>query len=76
MNLAVKKIELINWLTKQDTAMIRKIDILRKSSIESAYSGRMSESLKSKLERSESDIKARRTHSQREVESYFKSKLS
>ena len=75
MDLAVKKIELINWLTKQDEAMIKKVDILRKSSIESAYSARMSENLQSKLERSDSDIKAGKTHSQDEVESYFKNKL-
>jgi len=75
MDLAVKKIELINWLTKQDEAMIKKIDILRKSSIESLYSGRMSESLETKLKRSEMDIKDGRTHIQDEVESYFESKF-
>jgi len=76
MNLAVKKIELINWLTKQDEAMIKKIDGLRKSSIESAYSSRMSEKLESKLKRSEVDIKEGRIHSQDEVEAYFKSKFN
>lgn len=75
MDLAVKKIELINWLTKQDEAMIKKIDILRKSSIESLYSGRMSESLETKLKRAEMDIKDGRTHIQDEVESYFESKF-
>ena len=34
MDLAVKKIELINWLTRQDEAMVQKIDALRKSSME------------------------------------------
>jgi hypothetical protein len=76
MNLAVKKIELINWLTRQDEAMIKKIDTLRKSSIKSTYSARMNESLESKLIRSEADIKAGRTHNQDEVESYFKSKFN
>ena len=76
MNLAVKKIELINWLTRQDEAMIKKIDNLRKSSIESTYSSRMSEKLESKLKRSEVDIKEGRTHSQQEVETYFKSKFN
>ncbi len=76
MNLAVKKIELINWLTKQDEVMIKKIDVLRKTSIESAYSERMNENLESKLKRSESDIKGGRMHTQNEVESYFKSKLN
>ena len=76
MNLAVKKIELINWLTKQDEDMINKIDFLRKSSIETFYTSSMSESLDSKLNRSESDIKAGRTHSQDAVESYFNSKFN
>lgn len=76
MNLAVKKIELINWLTKQDESMIKKIDSLRKSSIELAYSSRMSEKLESKLKRSEVDIKEGRTYSQKEVETYFKSKFN
>jgi hypothetical protein len=75
MNLAVKKIELINWLTKQDETMINKIDTLRKSSIETIYSSRMSENLESRLKRSESDVHAGRTHSQDEVESYFKGKF-
>jgi len=76
MNLAVKKIELINWLTQQDEAMINKIDSLRKSSIDKVYSARMSERLESKLKRSESDIKGGRTHTQDEVEFYFNSKFS
>jgi predicted transcriptional regulator len=76
MDLAVKKLELINWLTAQDEAMIKKIDELRKSSIESTYMARMSENIDAKLARSEADIKAGRTHSHEEVESYFKSKFS
>ncbi len=76
MDLALKKIELINWLTKQDESMIKKIDGLRKSSIESAYSLRMGERLESKLERSEDDIKEGRIHTQDDVEAYFNSKLN
>ena len=49
MDLAVKKIELINWLTTQDETMIKKVDALRRSSIESAYRARMGENLESKL---------------------------
>jgi hypothetical protein len=75
MDLAVKKIELINWLTRQDEAMINKIDALRKSSIESVYLSRMGEKLEAKLERSEADIKKGRTHRREDVENYFKSKL-
>ncbi len=74
MELAVKKIELINWLTRQDEAMVQKIDALRKSSMEPAYLARMGEKLESKLNRSEADIKNGRNQSQEEVETYFKSK--
>lgn len=74
MELAVKKIELINWLTRQDEAMVKKIDALRKSSMEPAYLARMGEKLESKLNRSEADIKNGRNQSQEEVETYFKSK--
>lgn len=76
MNIAAKKIELINWLTKQDESMIKKIDDLRKSTMKSDYTERMSEALSSKLQRSESDIKSGRTYSQNEVESYFNSKFN
>lgn len=74
MELAVKKIELINWLTRQDEAMVQKIDALRKSSMEPAYLARMGGKLESKLNRSEADIKNGRNQSQEEVETYFKSK--
>jgi hypothetical protein len=75
MDLAVKKIELINWLTRQDEAMIKKIDMLRQSSVESSYFARMGEDIDAKLARSEADIKAGRTHGHHEVVSYFKSKF-
>ena len=76
MDLAVKKIELINWLTRQDDAMVEKIDALHKSSIESKYYLRMGAKLESKLERSEADIKSRRIHSQEDIETYFESKFN
>jgi hypothetical protein len=75
MDLAVKKIELINWLTRQDEAMIKKIDMLRQSSMESSYAARMGENIDAKLERSEYDIKSGKTHTQEEVHLYFKNKL-
>ncbi len=74
MDLAVKKIELINWLTTQDETMIKKVDALRRSSMESAYRTRMGEKLESKLSRSKADRKSGKTHSQEDVENYFKSK--
>ena len=74
MDLALKKIELINWLTKQDQDMIEKIEMLRKSSLQQAYETIMGEDLEMKLSRSEADIVAGRTYSQEQVEAYFKNK--
>jgi len=76
MDLAVKKIELINWLTRQDEAMVEKIDALRKSSMESVYHSRMEEKLESKLNRSEADIKSGRIYSQEDVETYLERKFN
>lgn len=70
----MEKIELINWLTKQDEAMVKKIDALRISSIESAYQARMEEKLDSKLRGSEEDVINGRIHIQEAVENYFKNK--
>ncbi|MEX2566877.1 MAG: hypothetical protein WD431_13110 [Cyclobacteriaceae bacterium] len=75
MDLAIKKIELINWLTRQDEAMVEKIDALRKSSMESKYHLRMREKLESKLNRSEADIKTGRIHKQDDVEAFLESKI-
>ncbi|WP_339925913.1 hypothetical protein [uncultured Cyclobacterium sp.] len=74
MDLAVKKIELINWLTTQDETMIKKVDALRRSSMESAYRAGMGEKLESKLGRSKADRKSGKTHSQEDVENFFESK--
>lgn len=68
MDLALKKIELINWLTKQDESMIKKIENLRQGSIEEAYKNRMNEDLEAKLSRAQSDIAAGRTYSQSDVQ--------
>lgn len=76
MDLALKKIELINWLTRQDESMIDEIENLRKNSVEKAYEERMSESLEVKLNRAQSDILAKRTYNQSDVESYFGNKMN
>ncbi|HYG03304.1 MAG TPA: hypothetical protein VD927_12720 [Chryseosolibacter sp.] len=79
MDLAVKKIELIEWLARlQDESLIQKVEILRKGSIKDIYEQRMPttiEGLQGKLNRSERDIKNGKVHSQEEVESFFKTKL-
>ncbi|GAB5524961.1 MAG: hypothetical protein Roseis2KO_28330 [Roseivirga sp.] len=68
MDLALKKIELINWLTKQDESMINKIENLRQGSVEEAYRNRMNENLEAKLSRAQSDIIAGRTYSQSDTQ--------
>lgn len=78
MDIAVKKVELISWLTKlQDETILKKVEALRKSSIKEIYDLRTPgsvEELQRKLDQSEVDIKAGRIHTQEEVELYFKSK--
>lgn len=80
MNLALKKIELIEWLSKlQDESLIQKVEALRKDSAKGIYEQRMPKSkkdLNSKLARSRSDIRQGRVHSQAEVENLFKSKFN
>ena len=79
MDIAVKKIELIEWLAGlQDESLIQKIEVLRKSSIRDIYEQRMPktmEGLQEKLDRSEQDIKEGKVHSQEEIESFFKTKF-
>ncbi len=79
MDIAVKKIELIEWLARlQDESLIQKIEVLRKGSIKDIYEQRMpktKEDLQTKLDRSEQDIKTGKVHSQEEVESFFKTKF-
>lgn len=79
MNIALKKIELIEWLARvQDEKLIQRIEALRKGSVSEAYESRIPKSmedLQEKLNRSEEDIKAGRVHTQEEVKSYFKNKF-
>lgn len=80
MDIAVKKLELIEWLARlQDESLIQKIEVLRRGSVKDIYEQRIPktmEDLQAKLDRSEQDIKAGKVHSQEEVESFFKSKFS
>lgn len=79
MDIAVKKVELIEWLARlQDEKIIQRIETLRKGSIKELYEQRMpktQEELQTKLDRSEKDIKEGKVHSQEEVENYFKARL-
>ena len=80
MDIAVKKIELIEWLARlQDESLIQKIEVLRKGSIKDIYEQRMPktmEDLQEKLVHSEQDIKAGNVHSQEEVESFFRARFA
>lgn len=79
MDLAVKKIELIEWLARlHDESLIQKMEALKMRSIIDVYEQsipKTMQGLQVKLERSEQDIKAGRIHSQQEVEAYFKNKF-
>jgi len=79
MNIAVKKIELIEWLTRlQDEAILQRIDALKKGSVKDIYDERAPKSIKdlqTKLDRSEEDIKAGRVYTQSEVETHFKNRM-
>jgi hypothetical protein len=79
MDIAVKKIELIEWLARlQDESLIQKIEVLRRGSIKGIYDQRIPKTMQDvqeKLDRSEQDIKDGKVHSQEEVEAFFKAKF-
>ena len=79
MDVAVKKIELIEWLTRlQDESILDRIDALKNDSLQKVYENRTPKSLKElqiKLDRSEQDIKAGRVFTQAEAEAHFKNRM-
>ncbi len=79
MNLAVKKIELIEWLVGiQDEKIISEIATLKEDTVKIAFKKQMPKTLKdlqNKIDRSEKDIKADRTYKHEDVESFFKAKF-
>ncbi len=80
MNLAVKKIELIEWLARlEDEQTINKIEDLKRTSIGKSLEERTPKSekeLRYKLEKSEDDIKYGRVSAHEKVEEYFKSRFN
>ena len=73
MDIAVKKIEIIEWLTKvQDKTMIKKVETLKNQSIKSSYESKLkplsSKAYKAMLEKSEEDYKQGRVISQKALE--------
>lgn len=73
MNIAVKKVELIEWLVGvEDTSLLEQVDSLKKKAIAAAYESKMkpmtSEEYKSMLDQAEDDLKNRRVTSQEDLE--------
>ncbi|MEJ0057152.1 MAG: hypothetical protein WDN75_16740 [Bacteroidota bacterium] len=79
MDIAVKKVELIEWLVRlQDESIIQRVEDLRKDSIKNVYEKRMREMVQEpemKLDKSDDDINSGRTHSQQDVEELFRKKF-
>ena len=79
MDIAVKKIELIDWLIRvKDEKLIQRIEALREDSARENYEARMPKTmdeLEIKLKLSRQDIEAGCVHSQKEVEDFFKAKF-
>lgn len=73
MNIAAKKIELIEWLARiHDKSLLEKIEILKKKSIAETYESRMkpmtSQQYKSLLDQAEKDYKNGNVTSQEDLE--------
>lgn len=79
MDIAVKKVELIEWLARlQDERLIQRIETLRKGSIKELYEQRIPktmEELQAKLNQSEKATAEGKVHSQEEVANYFKARF-
>jgi hypothetical protein len=79
MDIAVKKVELIEWLARlQDEKLIQRIEALRKGSIKELYEQQMPKTmdeLQTKMDQSEKDIAEGKVHAQDEVENYFKARF-
>lgn len=80
MDIAVKKVQLIEWLTRlQDEDILQRIEALRKNSVKDLYEQQMPknlEELQTKLERAEEDIEKDNVLAQDSVEQYFKNKFN
>lgn len=80
MDLAVKKVELIEWLVGlKDEKIIRQIESLKAGSIKDIYDRRnpkTMEEIRQKLIRSEQDIQSGQVYSQEEVREYFKDRFN
>lgn len=80
MNIAVKKVELIEWIARlQDEKLIQRIEFLKNGSLQEMYNQRIlktEDELDSKIDNSEKDIIKGKMHSQKDVEGFFKNKFN
>lgn len=78
MDIAVKKIELIEWLARvKDKKLLQRVETLRKISANEDYEKRMPKTkaeLQKKIDRGRMDIVAGRVYTQSDVEAFFKAK--
>ena len=79
MDIAIKKVELIEWIARvNDETLIARVEALRKLATKEAYEKSMPKTpaeLQEALDRAEADILAGRVHTQAEVEAFFKAKF-
>lgn len=79
MDLANKKVELIEWITRlQDEHLIQQVENLRLQSVLEAYQARTPETtdeIVTRLNKSEEAIRKGNVYSQAEIEAYFESKF-
>jgi uncharacterized protein YlbG (UPF0298 family) len=73
MDIAIKKVELIEWLAKlQDKKVIKKVESLKNQSVKSSYEAKLkpmsSKAYKAMLEKSEEDYRLGRVISQAALE--------
>lgn len=73
MNIAVKKVEIIEWLVQlKDEQLLDKVEKLKKQSIKEAYESRLrpmsAKAYKAMLEQAENDFKQGRVISQERLE--------
>lgn len=78
MDIALKKVELIEWLIRiQDESLLQSVEALRKKAVADAYqrnTPRTLAELQESLDRSQLDILAGRVYTQEEVEGIIRSK--
>ena len=79
MDVALKKVELIEWLVKlKDESILSRVEALKKGNLEQIYLSRIPKKpsdLQEKLDHSNEDIAAGRVLTQSEVENFFEDKF-